>query len=65
MEKGKEQELTDHDPLALVNWGDNEDEDTGTGPNRESHHKGVKAHVEQEGEATATDVMLLTSTHIW
>jgi hypothetical protein len=34
MEKDKQQELTDHDVIALVNGNDNEDEednDTGTG----------------------------------
>jgi hypothetical protein len=68
MEKDEQQELT----IALLNWDDSQDEDndtdTGLGldkTDRMSHSKGVKdlkvalGYAEQQGETTATDVMLL------
>uniref|UniRef100_K7GGY3 HTH CENPB-type domain-containing protein n=1 Tax=Pelodiscus sinensis TaxID=13735 RepID=K7GGY3_PELSI len=72
MENDEQQELTDRDIIALVNRDDNdneddEDEDTNDNDKTEriSHSEGVKAleaalaYVEQQGEATASDVMLL------
>uniref|UniRef100_K7G5U3 DDE-1 domain-containing protein n=1 Tax=Pelodiscus sinensis TaxID=13735 RepID=K7G5U3_PELSI len=72
MEKDEQQELTDHDIIALVNQDDNgneddEVEDTNDNDNTEriSHSEKVKAleaalaYVEQQGEATASDVILL------
>lgn len=67
MDEDKQQELTDHDIKALVDWSDNEDDEdntwTGLGLDRMeriSHSEGVKPLEEaQQGEAIFTDVMLL------
>jgi hypothetical protein len=71
MEKDKQQELTDHDIITLLNLDDNEDDDneagTGLGLHkleRMSHSIGVKplegvlAYVEQQGETTDADISL-------